>query len=89
MDKNQSFVQLEKYIREHMRMSHVYQPVMLRVLLENGGTAAVEDVAKALLNYGPIADRILRDPRQKHGWQGFDEKRHCRTCERRPANNRI
>ena len=51
MDKNQSFVQLEKYIREHMRMSHVYQPVMLRVLLENGGAAAVEDVAKALLNY--------------------------------------
>ena len=32
-------------------MSHVYQPVMLQVLLERGGTASTEDVAKALLSY--------------------------------------
>jgi diadenosine tetraphosphate (Ap4A) HIT family hydrolase len=34
-----------------MRMSHVYQPVMLQVLLEKGGTASTEEVAKALLSY--------------------------------------
>jgi diadenosine tetraphosphate (Ap4A) HIT family hydrolase len=34
-----------------MRMSHVYQPVMLRVLLERGGEASVTDIAKALLSY--------------------------------------
>ena len=51
MSANRTYQQLEVYIREQMRMSHVYQPVMLRVLLENGGTASTEDVAKALLSY--------------------------------------
>lgn len=51
MSGRRSFHQLETYIRDEMRMSHVYQPVMLQVLLENGGTASVEDVAKALLGY--------------------------------------
>ncbi|PUB19269.1 diadenosine tetraphosphate (Ap4A) HIT family hydrolase [Yoonia sediminilitoris] len=32
-------------------MSHIYQPVMLKVLLENGGHATVEQIAKALLSY--------------------------------------
>ncbi len=51
MNANQSFEQLETYIREQMRMSHVYQPVMLQVLLQKGGSASTEDVAKALLSY--------------------------------------
>lgn len=51
MDTNRSFEQLETYIRDQMRMSHIYQPVMLRVLLENGGSATIEEVAKALLSY--------------------------------------
>ena len=28
---------LEDFIKNKMRMSHIYQPVMLKVLLENGG----------------------------------------------------
>ena len=51
MSANLSFQQLETYIRQQMRMSHVYQPVMLQVLLEKGGSASTEDVAKALLSY--------------------------------------
>ena len=51
MSSNLSFQQLETYIREQMRMSHVYQPVMLQVLLEKSGAASTEDVAKALLSY--------------------------------------
>jgi diadenosine tetraphosphate (Ap4A) HIT family hydrolase len=46
-----TFQQLETYIREQMRMSHVYQPVMLQLLLERGGVASTEDIAKALLSY--------------------------------------
>jgi diadenosine tetraphosphate (Ap4A) HIT family hydrolase len=46
-----TFSQLETYIRDAMRMSHIYQPVMLRVLLERGGQASTEEVAKALLGY--------------------------------------
>ena len=51
MSTNLTFQQLETYIRDQMRMSHVYQPVMLQVLLEKGGTASTEDIAKALLSY--------------------------------------
>ena len=38
--------QLEDYILHRMRMSHVYQPAMLKVCLNEGGEASVEDVAK-------------------------------------------
>jgi ATP adenylyltransferase len=51
MSEKRSFQLLETYIREQMRMSHVYQPVMLQVLLQKGGSASTEDVAKALLSY--------------------------------------
>ena len=40
--------QLEDFIKHRMRMSHIYQPVMLKVLLEGGGQASVEDIAKNL-----------------------------------------
>lgn len=42
---------LENYIKTRMRMSHVYQPAMLKVLLQNGGAATVEQVAAGLLSY--------------------------------------
>tara|TARA_R110002049_G_scaffold137350_2_gene297350 strand:+ start:31234 stop:32229 length:996 start_codon:yes stop_codon:yes gene_type:complete len=43
--------QLHRYITEQMRMSHVYQPVMLRELLRFDGEASVEQIAKALLSH--------------------------------------
>lgn len=51
MCPNLSFEQLQTFIREQMRMSHVYQPVMLQALLQKGGAASTEDIAKALLGY--------------------------------------
>ena len=44
-------VDLEQYILNQMRMSHIYQPVMLKVLLENNGSATVEEIATSLLTY--------------------------------------
>lgn len=44
------FEELLKFIEHDMRMSHVYQPVMLRLLLDRKGKASVQDVARALLN---------------------------------------
>ena len=44
---------LEDFILNRMRMSHIYQPVMLKVLLEGSGTASLEEIAKALLSYDP------------------------------------
>ena len=35
--------------KRKMRMSHIYQPVMLKTLLQNGGKASVEQIAKEFL----------------------------------------
>jgi ATP adenylyltransferase len=42
---------LEDFILNQMRMSHIYQPAMLKVLLENKGPATLEQVASYLLSY--------------------------------------
>jgi hypothetical protein len=44
------FEDLVQFLERDMRMSHVYQPVMLRLLLRRNGRASVQDVARALLN---------------------------------------
>jgi 5-methylcytosine-specific restriction endonuclease McrA len=44
------FDQLLQFVERDMRMSHVYQPVMLRELLSRNGRATVADIAHALLN---------------------------------------
>lgn len=50
-----AFDQLYDFLNSQMRMSHIYQPVMLIHLLQNGGRACTSDIAKALL---------VRDPTQ-------------------------
>jgi 5-methylcytosine-specific restriction endonuclease McrA len=44
------FEDLVQFIERDMRMAHVYQPVMLRKLLYQGGRASRKDIARALLN---------------------------------------
>ena len=44
-----SFQRLRRFLLEEMRMSHVYQQVMIRELLRRGGTASTEVIARALL----------------------------------------
>ena len=39
------------FIQNRKRMSHIYQPVMIKALLENDGQATTEEIAKALLAY--------------------------------------
>jgi diadenosine tetraphosphate (Ap4A) HIT family hydrolase/5-methylcytosine-specific restriction endonuclease McrA len=43
------FDQLKSFIEQSMRMSHVYQPVMLMTLLAKGGKASVRDIATGIL----------------------------------------
>ena len=43
------FQRLRRFLLEEMRMSHVYQPVMIRELLRRGGAASTEAIARALL----------------------------------------
>lgn len=42
---------LMHFISKQMRMSHIYQPVMIKALLENGGQATTQEIAKSLLAY--------------------------------------
>jgi ATP adenylyltransferase len=44
-----TFEQLKLFLTKDMRMSHVYQPVMLMELLSRNGVASVEEIAKSLL----------------------------------------
>jgi diadenosine tetraphosphate (Ap4A) HIT family hydrolase/5-methylcytosine-specific restriction endonuclease McrA len=45
--------QLKHFIEKEMRMAQVYQPVMLIQLLKRGGSASVQQIAKAILDKDP------------------------------------
>lgn len=45
------FEQLSHFILNQMKMQRIYQPVMLRELLNRNGSASTVEIAKALLNY--------------------------------------
>ena len=44
-----TYKKLNDFISKDMRMSHIYQPLMLIELLKNNGTSTITNVAKALL----------------------------------------
>ena len=46
-----TFDKLMTFIEKSMRMSHIYQPVMIRTLLDTGGTAAEDEIARYLLSH--------------------------------------
>ena len=48
-----TYKDLEAFLTTRMRMSHIYQPVMIKCLLEHGGVAADTVIAKELLQYDP------------------------------------
>lgn len=48
-----SFKNLKKFVSLEMRMSHIYQPVMLQTLLKNKGECHQEVIAKAILAHDP------------------------------------
>ncbi len=45
------FQQLFEFIKNQMRMSHIYQPVMIKRLLEAGGVSHQNEIAKTILQY--------------------------------------
>src|SRR4051794_33363718 len=66
--------ELSDFIEHRMRMSHIYQPVMLMTLLAGGGRATVEEIAKAILlhdesqleYYGKITNEMVGRVLRKH-----------------------
>ena len=50
-----SFQILKNYILKKMKMQHIYQPVMLKSIIENNGKASPKLIAKNFLSYDPWA----------------------------------
>jgi diadenosine tetraphosphate (Ap4A) HIT family hydrolase/5-methylcytosine-specific restriction endonuclease McrA len=46
-----TFETLTDFLSKRMRMSHIYQPLMLKVLIVNGGWASIRDIASAFLSH--------------------------------------
>ena len=44
-----AFEQLQAFIQTRMRMSHIYQPLLLKLLLQKGGRSPIRDIAAAIL----------------------------------------
>ena len=44
-----SYTQLRDFIQKHMRMSHIYQPVVIKELIKRGGKASIRNIAAAFL----------------------------------------
>jgi ATP adenylyltransferase len=67
--------ELVEFIQSRMRMSHIYQPVMLMTLLENGGRCSTQEIARAILNhdesqleyYGHITNNMVGRVLRRHG----------------------
>ncbi len=48
-----TYERLKTFLTEQMRQSHIYQPVMVKELLEKGGSSKTEDIAQAILAHDP------------------------------------
>ena len=46
-----SFENLKQFLEKDMRMSHIYQPVFIKELLQNNGSVSLHNIAKVFLNY--------------------------------------
>ena len=56
-----SFQILKNYILKKMKMQHIYQPVMLKSIIENNGKASSKLIAKNFLSYDPWALKYYED----------------------------
>jgi hypothetical protein len=48
-ERSTVFQQLKTFLTKQMRMSHLYQPLMLKTLIEQGGAASLREIALAFL----------------------------------------
>lgn len=47
---SKAYEKLKTFLENTMRMSHIYQPLMLKTLLEQGGSSDIREIAKAFLS---------------------------------------
>jgi ATP adenylyltransferase len=65
-----SFINLRDFLREQIRMSHIYQPVMIRERLTRGGKASIRYIPAALLvrdeSQVEYCEKITKDMPEKY-----------------------
>lgn len=54
------YTELKKFLTLRMRMSQIYQPLMIRFLLEKSGQASDESIASEILKYDPSQTEYYR-----------------------------
>ena len=64
-DRSEGFQKLEQFLLHDMRMSHIYQPVFIKTLLENDGSASASKIAKDILSYDPSQIEYYEDITKK------------------------
>jgi len=83
------FDELKKFIVEDMQMSHIYQPVMLIELLCRGGTASVDQIAKAILERDPTQKVYYAEIVKNMVGKVLTKNRGIREMEQSVSSNRI
>ena len=48
-----NYNELKNFLQKKMRMSHIYQPVMIKTLLRSKGIASDKEIAAKLLYFDP------------------------------------
>jgi len=46
-----AYEELRNFLLEKMRLSHIYQPLLIKTLVEAGGKASIRQLARAFLAY--------------------------------------
>lgn len=59
-----TFDELLDFVRHRMRMSHIYQPLLIRLLVETGGQATIRQLAKEFASFDE-AQVLLYESRLK------------------------
>lgn len=75
MTQSAAYTRLRDFLLNKMSMSHVYQPVIIKDLLSNGGQSDVRDMATTLLNldisqvdyFVSIINKTPKDVLTRHG----------------------
>ncbi len=65
-----AFTAIKTFLLSDMRMSHIYQPVMLRTLLEHGGSALISEIAASFLSLDQSQREYYEEITKKMPGQG-------------------
>lgn len=49
--RGMTFPELKEFLERRMQMSHIYQPLLIKCLVDAGGLATVRQLAQQFLNY--------------------------------------